>query len=103
VKTGDIYYGPYLSFWLFPGPDRVAGETILEDVPAIAPLRGLTFSFAVDANFVSQSANTTGVYPSKLDIYALEGNYRLVSSEANSNFLFFKAARSPTEDGATVR
>ncbi len=103
VKTGEVFYGPYLSFWVYPGPNRVVEDDVLEDVPAIPPVRGIRFEFAVDANLLASNANTGGVFPSKVDIYALDGAYRLVSSEANSNFLFHRAARSVSDVGATVR
>lgn len=104
VKTGETFVGPYFSFYLWPGPsarDAQSGEPT--ETPAVNPVEGLSFTFSVLPNFLSRSFITEGVFPSHILTYQSGPYYRVLSTDANSNFLFYKDARSSSEIGTRLR
>jgi len=105
VRTGGAFVGPYFVFHLWPGPnarDPQTGEVIPGTV-AVAPTEGLSFTFSVVPNFLSRSFSTEGIFPAKVMAYQRGDYYRVLSTDANSNFLFFKDGRSSSEFGTRLR
>lgn len=105
VKTGETFEGPYFSFYLWPGPherDPQTGHVIVDSL-AIVPTEGLSFTFSVIPNFVSRSFSTEGVFPARILSYQRGSFYRVLSTDANSNFLFYKDGRSSSEFGTRLR
>lgn len=100
VETGDVFVGPYFRFWLYPGPTQRADD---DDSRAITPSTGLRFTFESNPNFRSRNFRTDGVFPAHVNTFQSGGRYRVISTDPNSNFLFYKDARSATEFGNRVR
>lgn len=103
VKTGDVYIGPYFSFWLYPGPNAREGGQTVDDELAIRPVQGLKFDFNSNSNFRSRAYQTEGIFPARVDVFHSGGYYRVISSDPNANFVFYKNARSVTNVGGRIR
>ncbi len=105
VRTGESFVGPYFEFFLWPGPDARDPQTgeIIAGTPAVAPSEGLSFTFSVVPNFLSRSFATEGIFPAKVVSYQRGDYYRVLSTDANSNFLFYKDGRSSSEFGVRLR
>ncbi|MEZ4458651.1 MAG: hypothetical protein R3E66_02765 [bacterium] len=103
VKTGETFAGPYFEFYLWPGPNERNDAGIVPDSPAVEPVRGLSFTFSVVPNFLSRSFSTEGIFPARVFSYQRGAFYRVMSTDPNSNFLFYKDGRSSSEFGTRLR
>jgi len=99
VKTGETFSGPYLAFFMYPGGQMGTAQSPL----MVQPRRGLSYTFDVVPNFVSRSFQTEGIFPTKVVAYQQGPYYRVLSTDANSNFVFIKDARSSSEFGIRLR
>lgn len=105
VRTGETFSGPYFQFYLWPGPDARDPQSgdVISGTAAVEPTVGLSFTFSVVPNFLSRSFATEGIFPAKVMSYQRGDYYRVLSTDANSNFLFFKDGRSSSEFGTRLR
>jgi len=99
VKTGELFEGPYLTFFMHPGEAPSTGGEAIS--PSRDEGRELSYRFAVESNFRPYALRTTTRLPT--DIMLVEGlptGPWLLIADPTANFVFFSNLSRPSRDGS---